>query len=116
MVYVCRQDFINLFIFKFGFFTFLLYILISLSFTWICFRDFDYLTIIRRSRGEYSPIFTEPEANNCFSIITQVITREKQKPSEIFQFCLFASNCHASMNRDAQSGDHMLNRNHMLNR
>ena len=40
-----------------------------------------YLTIIRegkanigeylpsRSRGKYSPIFTEPEANNCFSII-----------------------------------------------
>ena len=30
----------------------------------------------RRSRGEYSQIFTnihEPEANNCFSIITQVI-------------------------------------------
>ena len=23
----------------------------------------------RRSRGGYSPIFTEPEANNCFSII-----------------------------------------------
>ena len=25
----------------------------------------------RRSRGEYSPIITEPEANNCFSINTQ---------------------------------------------
>jgi hypothetical protein len=25
----------------------------------------------RRSRGEYSPIITEPEANNCFSIFTQ---------------------------------------------
>ena len=23
-------------------------------------------------RGEYSPIITEPEANNCFSIFTQV--------------------------------------------
>ena len=23
----------------------------------------------RRSRGEYSPRFTEPEANNCFSLI-----------------------------------------------
>jgi hypothetical protein len=45
----------------------------------------DYLTIIRRrwgdyrgiftprrSRGEYSPIIIEPEANNCFSIVTQV--------------------------------------------
>jgi hypothetical protein len=26
----------------------------------------------RRSSGEYSPIITEPEANNCFSIFTQV--------------------------------------------
>ena len=25
----------------------------------------------RRSRGEYSPIITEPEANNCFSINTR---------------------------------------------
>ena len=25
----------------------------------------------RRSRGEYSTIITEPEANNCFSIFTQ---------------------------------------------
>ena len=32
-----------------------------------------YLTIIRRSRGEYFPIITEPEVNNCFSIFTQVI-------------------------------------------
>jgi hypothetical protein len=43
-----------------------------------------YLTIIRqrrgdyrehsprRNRGEYSPIITEPEANDCFSIFTQV--------------------------------------------
>ena len=23
----------------------------------------------RRSRGKYSPIFTQPEANNCFSVI-----------------------------------------------
>ena len=27
----------------------------------------EYLPI--RSRGKYSPIFTEPEANNCFSVI-----------------------------------------------
>ena len=27
----------------------------------------------RRSRGEYLTIIHEPEANNCFSIITQVI-------------------------------------------
>ena len=29
----------------------------------------------RRSRGEYSPRITEPEANNCFSIFTQVNIR-----------------------------------------
>ena len=33
----------------------------------------------RRSRGEYSPILTEPEANNCFSINTQVIISKKGK-------------------------------------
>ena len=27
----------------------------------------------RRSRGDNSTIFTEPEANKCFSLITQVI-------------------------------------------
>jgi hypothetical protein len=35
----------------------------------------EQLTIIpRRSRGEYSPIITEPEANTCFSIFTQVFS------------------------------------------
>ena len=29
----------------------------------------------RQSRGDYSAIFTEPEVNNCFSIIAQVIIR-----------------------------------------
>ena len=33
----------------------------------------------RRSRGEYSPTITEPEANNCFSISTQVIISKKRK-------------------------------------
>ena len=33
----------------------------------------------RRSRGQYSPIITEPEANNCFSINTQVIISKKEK-------------------------------------
>ena len=33
----------------------------------------------RRSRGEYSPIITEPSANNCFSINTQVIISKKGK-------------------------------------
>ena len=75
---------------------------------------YSHLTIIHL--GEYSPIFTSPEANNCFSIITQVIIREKQEPFEKCRFCLFVSNCYASMNRDAQFVDHMINRNHKLNR
>ena len=29
--------------------------------------------------GEYSPIITEPEANNCFSINTQVIISKKRR-------------------------------------
>ena len=29
-----------------------------------------------RRRGKYSPIFTEPEANNCFSIILELNNRE----------------------------------------
>ena len=50
---------------------------------------FDYLTIIRLIIqlviiGEYSPIITEPEANNCFSINTQVIILKKEK-KETFQ-------------------------------
>ena len=28
----------------------------------------------RRSQGEYSPIITEPEANNCFSILVLKIS------------------------------------------
>ena len=51
-----------------------------------------------------------PRKNNCFSTITQVIIREKQERYEKCQFCLFLSNCHLSVNRDAQSADHMLNR------
>ena len=39
----------------------------------------------RRSRGEYSPIITEPEANNCFSINTQVIISKKRKKKKTFQ-------------------------------
>ena len=33
----------------------------------------------RQSRGQYSPIITEPEANNCFSINTKVIISKKEK-------------------------------------
>ena len=35
--------------------------------------------------GEYSPIITEPEANNCFSINTQVIISKKRKKKKTFQ-------------------------------
>ena len=61
-------------------------------------------------RGEYSSIFIEPEANNCFSIITHVFIREKQEPSEKLSILFFVSNCRASINRDTQSANHMLNR------
>jgi hypothetical protein len=36
-----------------------------------------------RSRGKYSPIFTEAEENNCFSIITQVNIRETEKMTQL---------------------------------
>jgi hypothetical protein len=39
----------------------------------------------RRCRGKYSPIFTEPEENNCFSIITQVNVRETGKKN-LYEF------------------------------
>ena len=39
----------------------------------------------RRSPGEYSPIITEPEANNCFSINTQVIISKKEGKKKTFQ-------------------------------
>ena len=32
---------------------------------------------------EYSPIITEPEANNCFSINTQVVISKKRKKKNI---------------------------------
>ena len=38
-------------------------------------RDWEYSP--RRSRGEYSPKITEPEANNCVSIFTHSSEYEK---------------------------------------
>ena len=32
----------------------------------------------RRSRGKYSPIFTEPEENNCFNVIFSVNIKKVQ--------------------------------------
>ena len=52
----------------------------------------EYCQIIpRRSRVDYSTIFTEPEANNCFSIIAQVITR-----ANAFSFILLVSSLKTS--------------------
>jgi len=38
--------------------------------------------------GEHSPIFTEPEANNCFSIISEVTNRENDS-FHLFSFRIF---------------------------
>ena len=43
--------------------------------------------------SDYSTIFTEPEANNCFSIIAQVITR-----ATAFSFILRISSSNTSRN------------------
>ena len=43
----------------------------------------------RRSRGEYSPIITEPEANNCFSINTQVFISKKEKKNTFQREIIF---------------------------
>ena len=56
-----------------------------------------YLTIIHRRRSEYySTIFTEPEENNCFSIIAQVIIR-----ATAFSFILLVFFLKTSRNRVA---------------
>ena len=39
--------------------------------------------------GEYSPTITEPEANNCFSINTQVIISEKRKKKQVQRKIIF---------------------------
>ena len=39
----------------------------------------------RRGRGQCSPIITEPEATNCFSINTQVDYFKKEKKKTSFQ-------------------------------
>ena len=41
------------------------------------------------SRGKYSPIFTEPEANNCFSIISELKNRENFWGLHLFSFRIF---------------------------
>ena len=44
--------------------------------------------------NNYSTIFTEPEENNCFSIIAQVIIR-----ATVFSFILLVSSLKTSRNR-----------------
>ena len=57
-----------------------------------CHASLIFKTVIRRRRsehirlGDYSTIVIEPEENNCFSIITQVIIR-----ATVFSFILFVS-------------------------
>ena len=48
----------------------------------------------RRSREDYSIIFTEPEEDNCFSIIAQVINR-----AVTFSFILLVFSSKTSRNR-----------------
>ena len=43
----------------------------------------------RRSRGEHSPIITEPEANNCFSINTRVFISKKEKKNTFQREIIF---------------------------
>ena len=43
----------------------------------------------RRSRGEFSPVITEPEASNCFSINTQVIISKKRKKKTFHRETIF---------------------------
>ena len=39
--------------------------------------------------GEYSPIITEPEVNNCFSINTQVFISKKEKKNTFQRKIIF---------------------------
>ena len=48
----------------------------------------------RRRLGKYSPIFTSPSANNCFSVITQVNIRENLRiDCQTFLFTCFWKSC-----------------------
>ena len=59
-------------------------------------RRSEYCRIIPETKGDYSTIFTSPEENNCFSIITQVIIR-----ATAFSFISFASSSETSRNSAA---------------
>ena len=62
-----------------------------------CLNTGGYLKIICRTQGEviigeYSPIITEPAANNCFSINTQVIISKKRKKKTFQHEIIFTYN------------------------
>ena len=62
-----------------------------------------------RSRGEYSPIITEPEANNCFSINTQVIILKKRKIKHFNAKIIFTYSGKMTTGRHfVRRGDHQL--------
>ena len=46
------------------------------------------VNIVELSPGDYSTIFTEPEENNCFSIIAQVVIRETASSFILLVFSL----------------------------
>ena len=62
----------------------------------------------RRSRGEYSPIITEPEANNCFSINTQVIISKKRKKNISTQKIIFTYSGKTTTDSHFVRGDYRL--------
>ena len=58
--------------------------------------------------GEYSPIMTEPEANNCFSINTQVIISKKRKKKT------FQRENHLHLSGKTTTGSHFVRRGDYL--
>ena len=63
---------------------------------------------LRQSQGEYSPIITEPEANNCFSINTQVIISEKRKKKFQREFIFTYSGKTTTGSHFVRRGDYWL--------
>ena len=61
--------------------------------------------LLRRSRGKYSPIFTEPEANNCFS---EYHRESNNQLSKVFIY--FVSGSRAPINSDTRRSNDFTNR------
>ena len=64
----CKKKYVSLFVY-------LIFNNYSLNAKWILFNIVVYLVV---RLGDYSIIFPEPEANNCFSMTTQVIIWKKE--------------------------------------